>query len=262
MSIIANILTNMSAEDKAKLGKSGVKVNSDGEHKLTIKEAYEIASENGTYPRFVLKMEDAEGKTIDWTGFLKQKVGKDDKGVVKAGEYSVNGVKTYLDTEGAEYDNVRVIGQLNNLWKVVGLDANQFGAGIKPATVTFPEKGTVAVESWTALIGKQFTGVSSYVISADGKDANKCWRNQELNMDALFNVNRLSNAEVEAGKTEPVAIVEAVKKAKAAASIKYNDRTNRACIQELKIIQGAGTVPATESATTGGATAGAPVKPF
>ena len=262
MSIIANILNNMSAEDKAKLGKSGVKVNSDGEHKLTIKEAYEIASENGTYPRFVLKMEDTEGKTIEWTGFLKQKVGKDDKGVVKAGEYSVNGVKTYLDKEGAEYDNVRVIGQLNNLWKVVGLDPNQFGAGIKADTVTFPTKGKVAVESWTALIGKQFTGVSSYVISADEKDANKCWRNQELNMDALFNVNRLSIAEVEAGKTEPVAIVEAVKKAKAAASIKFNDRNNRACIQELKIIQGSGTIPAVESAAASGAVTGAPVKPF
>ena len=57
MSIIANILNNMSVEDKAKLGKSGVKVNSDGEHKLTIKEAYEITSEGGTHPRFVLKME-------------------------------------------------------------------------------------------------------------------------------------------------------------------------------------------------------------
>lgn len=263
MSIIANILNNMSVEDKAKLGKSGVKVNSDGEHKLTIKEAYEITSEGGAHPRFVLKMEDIEGKTIEWTGFLKQKVGKDDKGVVKAGEYSVNGVKTYLDTEGAEYDNVRVIGQLNNLWKVVGLDPNQFGAGIKADTVTFPTKGKVAVESWTALIGKQFTGISSYVISADEKDANKCWRNQELNMDALFNVNRLSIAEVEAGKTEPTAIIEAVKKAKAAASIKFNDRNNRACIQELKIIQSGGTIPAVESAAAAsGAVTGAPVKPF
>ena len=262
-SIIANILNNMSAEDKAKLGKSGVKVNSDGEHKLTIKEAYEIVSEGGTYPRFVLKCEDSEGKTIEWTGFLKQKVGKDDKGVVKAGEYSVNGVKTYLDKEGAEYDNVKVVGQLNNLWKVVGLDANQFGAGIKPSTVTFPTKGTVAVESWTAFIGKQFTGITSYVISADDKDPNKCWRNQELNMDALFNVNRLSLAEIESGKTEPAAILEAVKKAKAAASIKFSDRSNRACIQELKIIQSGGTVPPTESVnTTPGVAAGAPVKPF
>lgn len=265
MSIIANILNNMSAEDKAKLGKSGVKVNSDGEHLLTIKEAYEITSEGGTFPRFVLKCEDTEGKTIEWTGFLKQKVGKDPKtGAVKAGEYSVNGVKTYLDTEGAEYDNVRVVGQLNNLWKVCGLDPNQFGAGIKADTVTFPTKGQVAVESWTALIGKQFTGISSYVVSADAKDPNKCWRNQELNMDALFNVNRLSLAEVESGKTEPTAILEAVKKAKAAASIKFSDTSNRACIQELKIIQSGGTVPVAEpvSAATPGAAAGAPVKPF
>ena len=64
MSIIQSILTNMSVDDKAKLGKTGVKVNSDGDHLLTIKEAYEITSENGAHPRFVLKMEDAEGKTI------------------------------------------------------------------------------------------------------------------------------------------------------------------------------------------------------
>ena len=262
-SIIANMLQNMSEEDKSKLGKTGVKVNSDGEHLLTIKEAYEITSEGGKYPRFVLKLEDAEGKTIDWTGFLKQTVGKDDKGVVKAGEYSVNGVKTYLDTEGAEYDNVRVVGQLNNLWKIVGLDAAQFGAGIKPDTVTFPKVGQVSVESWTALLGKQFTGISSFLISADQKDPNKCWRNQALNMDTLFNSARLSLAEIESGKTEPTAIVEAVKKAKANASIKFNDRSNRACIQELKIINSGGTVPATETAPT--AAPGAPeaaVKPF
>ena len=134
MSVITNIVNNMSEKDKEKLGRVGTKINLDGAHLLTIVDAYEIDNQ-----RFYLKCEDSEGKTVDWTGFLKQKVGKDDKGVVKAGEYSVNGVKTYLGTEGAEYDNVRVIGQLNNLWKVVGLDANQFGAGIKPATVTFPE---------------------------------------------------------------------------------------------------------------------------
>ena len=259
-SIIANMLQNMSEEDKSKLGRTGVKVNSDGEHLLTIKEAYEITSEGGKYPRFVLKLEDAEGKTLDWTGFLKQTVGKDDKGVVKAGEYLVNGVKTYLDTEGAEYDNVRVVGQLNNLWKIVGLDPAQFGAGIKPDTVTFPKVGQVSVESWTALIGKQFVGITSYVISADQKDPNKCWRNQELNMNSLFNTDRLSLAEIESGKTEPATINEAVKKAKANASIKYSDRANRACIQELKIINSGGTVPATEKVTTG--TSDTPIKPF
>lgn len=261
MSIVANIIGNMSEDEKAKLGRSGVKVNTDGDHKLTIKEAYEIASEGGAHPRFVLKLEDQEGKTVDWTGFLKQKVGKDDKGVVKAGEYSVNGVKTYLDTEGAEYDNIRVIGQLNNLWKVVGLDPTQFGAGIQADSVTFPNKGTVAVESWTALLGKQFTGVTSFLLSADAKDANKCWRNQAINMDALFTAEGLSLAEKEAGKTESLALAEAVKKAKANASIKYNDRNNRACIQELKIVQSAGSVPVTESVDAG-SPASAPVKPF
>ena len=268
MSIITNIMNSLSEADKAKLGKTGTKVNTDGAHLLTITEAYEIASEGGKYPRFVLKMEDGEGKSIDWTGFLKQTVGKDDKGVVKAGEYSVNGVKTYLDKEGAEYDNIRVIGQINNLWKVVGLDAAQFGAGIVAGTVTFPDKGTQPCENWTALIGKKFTGVSSYLISLD-QAKTKAYRNQELNMDALFTAAGLSLAEVEAGKSSKAELAEkvaageitqqkadeviftldgAVKAAKGAAKIKHSDKMNKLCISELKIIQGSGTVPATESA--------------
>lgn len=195
-------------------------------------------------------MEDGEGKSIDWTGFLKQTVGKDDKGVVKAGEYSVNGVKTYLDQEGAEYDNIRVIGQINNLWKIVGLDPAQFGAGITPGTVTFPDKGTQNCEHWTALVGKEFTGISSYEISLD-KDKKKAYRNQKINMDALFNKAGLSLAEIEAGKTEGTALAAAVTAAKAAAGIKYSDRANKLCIQELKLIQGAGQVPATETVATG-----------
>lgn len=250
MSIIANIMNSMSEEDKAKLGKVGTKVSTDGAHKLTIKEAYEIMSEGNKYPRFVLKCEDEEGKTIEWTGFLKQTVGKDAKtGEVKAGEYSVNGVKTYLDTEGAEYDNIRVIGQINNLWKIVGLDAAQFGAGIKPGTVTFPEKGTVAVENWTAFIGKKFTGVSNYVISVD-KDGKRVWRNQELRMDALFTENGLSQAEKDAGKTEGTALEAAVKAAKADAKIANNDKANKLAIAELKVIQSGGSVPAVESMGT------------
>lgn len=247
MSIITNIMSSLSEADKAKLGKTGTKVNTDGAHLLTITEAYEIASEGGKYPRFVLKMEDGEGKEIDWTGFLKQKVGKDDKGVVKAGEYSVNGVKTYLDVEGAEYDNIRVIGQINNLWKVCGLDVAQFGSGIVAGTVTFPDKGTQAVENWTALIGKKFTGVSSFLISLN-KEKTKAYRNQAINMDALFTEAGLSLAEVESGKTEGTALPVAVTAAKAAAGIKFSDRANKLCIQELKLVQGAGTIPATESA--------------
>ena len=238
---------SMSQADKDKLGKTGTKINTDGAHLLTITEAYEISSEGGKFPRFVLKMEDAEGKGIDWTGFLKQKVGKDDKGVVKAGEYSVNGVKTYLDTEGAEYDNIKVIGQINNLWKVVGLDPAQFGAGITAGTVTFPDKGTQPCEHWTALVGKQFTGISSFLISLN-KEKTKAYRNQAIDMDALFSATGFSLAEIEAGKTEPVALPVAVAAAKAAAGIKYSDRANKLCISELKLVQGAGTVPPTESA--------------
>ena len=118
MSVITSIVNNMSEKDKEKLGRVGTKINTDGAHLLTIVEAYEIDNQ-----RFYLKCEDSEGKTVDWTGFLKQKVGKDKDNVVKAGEYSVNGVKVYLDNENAEYDNLRVIGQINNLWKICGLDA-------------------------------------------------------------------------------------------------------------------------------------------
>lgn len=263
MSIIMATMNSMSEEDKAKLGKTGTKINTDGAHKLTIKEAYEIASEDGKYPRFVLKCEDSEGKSIEWTGFLKQKVGKDQKtGEVKKGEYSVNGVKTYLDTEGAEYDNIRVIGQISNLWKIVGLDPAQFGAGIKPSTVTFPEKGTVAVESWTALIGKKFTGVSNYVISVD-KDGKRVWRNQDLRMDSLFTESGLSQAEKDAGKTEGTALAVAITAAKADAQIAYNDRANKLAIAELKVIQSGGSVPVAESVgTTAPAANAGNVKPF
>lgn len=249
MSIISNIMMNMSEADKSKLGKGGSKVATDGSHLLTIVEAYEIASEGGKYPRFVLKMEDAEGKSLDWTGFLKQTVGKDDKGVVKAGEYSVNGVKTYLDQEGAEYDNVRVLGQITNLWKVVGLDPAQFGAGIQPGTVTFPDKGTQNVENWTSLVGKKFTGVTSFLISLN-KEKTKAYRNQNINMDALFTEAGLSLAEVEAGKTEGTALAAAVTAAKAAAGIKFSDKNNKLCIQELKLVNGATTVPPTESSNS------------
>ena len=78
MSVITNIVNNMSEKDKEKLGRVGTKINTDGAHLLTIVEAYEIDNQ-----RFYLKCEDAEGKTVDWTGFLKQKVGKDKDGVIK-----------------------------------------------------------------------------------------------------------------------------------------------------------------------------------
>ena len=250
MSIILNTVNNMSEADKEKLGKVGTKLSTDGEHLLTIVDAYEITwqSPNGTFPTFVLKCENAEGKTVEWSAILQQKVGKDDKGVVKAGEYSVNGVKTYLDNENAVYDNLRAIGQIKNLWKIAGLDEKQFGAGVTNGTVQFAKKGVLPVERWQTLIGKKFTGVTSYVVSLD-QDGKRAWRNQELNMDALFTAARLSQAEVDAGKTEPAAIELAVATAKSNASIAYKDRQNKICIQELQLIKGAGKAPAAEDAT-------------
>ena len=250
MSIIVNAVANMSEADKEKLGKVGTKLNTDGEHLLTIVDAYEITwqSPKGTFPTFVVKCENAEGKTVEWSAILQQKVGKDDKGVVKAGEYSVNGVKTFLDNENAVYDNLRAIGQIKNLWKIVGLDEKQFGAGIVNGTVQFAKKGALPVERWQTLVGRKFTGVTSCVVSLD-EDGKRVWRNQELNMDALFTQTRLSQAEVDAGKTEPAAIDLAVATAKANATIAYKDRTNKLCMQELQIIKGAGKAPVAEDAT-------------
>ena len=250
MSIILNTVSNMSEADKEKLGKVGTKLNTDGEHLLTIVDAYEITwqSPKGTFPTFVVKCENAEGKTVEWSAILQQKVGKDDKGVVKSGEYSVNGVKTYLDNENAVYDNLRAIGQIKNLWKIVGLDEKQFGAGIVNGTVQFAKKGALPVERWQTLVGRKFTGVTSCVVSLD-EDSKRVWRNQELNMDALFTQTRLSQAEVDAGKTEPAAIDLAVATAKANATIAYKDRTNKLCMQELQIIKGAGKAPVAEDAT-------------
>ena len=68
-------------------------------------------------------------------------------------------------------------------------------------------------------------------------------------MDALFTAARLSQAEVDAGKTEPAAIELAVATAKSNASIAYKDRQNKICIQELQLIKGAGKAPAAEDAT-------------
>ena len=243
MSVITNIVNNMSEKDKEKLGRSGTKINLDGAHLLTIIDAYEIDNQ-----RFYLKCEDSEGKTVDWTGFLKQKVGKDKDNKVKAGEYSVNGVKVYLDNELAEYDNLRVIGQINNLWKICGLDAKQFGAGITPGTVTFAKAGVKQIERWQTFIGKQFTGITSFLVTLD-EDGKKAWRNQDLNMDSLFTKARLSQAEVDGGKTEPVAIDAAIAAAKANPSIEFKNKNNKICIQELQLIRGAGKAPVAEDAT-------------
>ena len=243
MSVITNIVNNMSEKDKEKLGRVGTKINIDGAHLLTIVEAYEIDNQ-----RFYLKCEDSEGKTVDWTGFLKQKVGKDKDNIVKAGEYSVNGVKVYLDNEAADYDNLRVIGQINNLWKICGLDAKQFGAGIVPGTVTFAKAGVKNIERWQTFIGKQFTGITSFLVTLD-EDGKKAWRNQDLNMDTLFTKARLSQAEVDSGKTEPVAIEAAIAAAKANPAIEFKNKNNKICIQELQLIRGAGKAPVAEDAT-------------
>lgn len=51
--------------------------------------------------------------------------------------------------------------------KICGLDAKQFGAGIVPGTITFAKAGTKQIERWQTLIGKQFTGITSFLVTLD-----------------------------------------------------------------------------------------------
>jgi hypothetical protein len=239
-SFVNVVLGNLGEREKDRLGKGGTKINEDGEHLLTITNAFEIEN------RFVLEAEDELGKKIDATLFLTAKVGKNADGTVKAGKYFVNGIETQLDTEGAEYDNLRAIGQIKNLWKICGLPEADFGSGIEPGTITYSKAGTKDIDVWKKLIGQQFVGVSSYLITADAADKNKAWRNQELNMNQLFAKDRRSQEEIDAGFPEPVQIDKVVKEAKANAKIKYSDQKNKACMQELQAIKNKGKAPVAE----------------
>ena len=240
MSFISNIYNNLSDTDKNKVGATGTKINKPGSHLLTVKEAFEIGADTGM-PRFVLTLEDAEGKTIDWTGFLTNKVGKKD-GVVQAGEYSVNGIKTYLSNEGDVYDNLRTIGAIKNLWIACGLDTATFGQGIVADTKVYAKAGTKAIESWTSLVGKKLTGVTSTLITLDQK-GDKAWRNQKLNDKYFFNEAGLSDAEVKAGLTEPKLLLEIAKEAEANPEIEFKNKNNKICMQELALVKGATATP-------------------
>jgi len=240
MSFINTSVANMGEKERSRLGQTGIKINKPGAHLLTIVEAYEIG-EQDNMPRFVLVAEDAEGKTVDATLFLQNKVSKKD-GVVQAGEYFVNGVKTYLDQEGATYDNIKAIGQIKNLWVACGLNPDEFGKGVVSDTKQFPKAGPKPIEKWTELIGKQFTGVTSYYITLDAK-GDRAWRNQKLNTNAFFTKEGFSIAEVKNNATETVALNEAVKYAIDNPEIEYKNKNNKVCLQELKLVKGDNKVP-------------------
>lgn len=248
MSFIQNIVSQMSTADKEKLGKrGGSKINTNGAHKVRIVEAYE--SEFNGDDNFYVKFEDAAGKAAEWKGYLTKTIGEEG-GVPRAGMYSVNGIQTQLNDKDDKCDNLVVIGHIKNLWRICGLDGAEFGSGIASAQVKAYGKDTT-VDMWTELVGKELTIVTSFEVSADKKDPKKTWRNQKVSISNLFNKDRLSQFEIDEGKTEPKAIEEAVRTAKEPAAqfadigygIKFSDKANKACIQELKLIANADKVP-------------------
>ena len=246
MGFIKTVMGNMSETEKEKLGKSATKINTDGEHLVTIEDAFEI--ENN---RFIVKFKDEVGKTADHTFWFKSKVAKDKDGKVKVGNYSVNGKETYLDKEGMEYDNLQSIGQIKNLWEIVGNDVSKFGIdGVVPSTIVYPSAGEKAIERWNSLIGKKLIIVTSYLISADQKDVNKAWRNQKVDARNFFNIDRFNLDEIKAGVTVPSAIEATIKYAKDNPGIKYGDENNNACRQELQLVRNTGTTPQAETPNT------------
>ena len=250
-SFLNNLLNNLSDTEKNKLGKSGSKINMAGSHAVSVVSAFEGSYEGK--PNFSVTFETADGRNVEWTGYLTSKVGKDNEGKVKAGMYSVNGVQTQLDNEGDEFDNLKTIGIIKNLWKITGLPEAEFGSGIQSGTVKSYGKDITA-DVWTSLVGKQLTIVTSFEVSADKKDHKTTWRSQKVSMTNLFNKDGLSQFELDEGKTEAKAINVAVKTAKLPAAeyadigygIKYSDKNNASCKQEIKLIAGAGQVPKTE----------------
>lgn len=255
MSFIKRTYANMSDAEKNKVGVVGTRISTDGDHKVKIIAAYEGEYDNK--PNFNVTFEDAQGKTVEWTGYLTAEVGEKD-GVVQAGMYSVNGVQTQLNNKGDVYDNVRTIGTIKNLWKIAGLEADKFEqANVTEGNVTAFGK-TITAPIWNDLIGKELTIVTSYEITADKKDPKKTYRNQKVSMSNLFTAAGLSQVEADAGKTEPSAINAIVKLAKQPAAqyadigygIKFSDKSKAACIQELKVIGNSGQKPEVETTSS------------
>lgn len=265
MSFIKRAYANLSDAEKKKIGSVGTRINTDGDHKVKIVTAYEGDYEG--QPNFNVTFEDAQGKTVEWTGYLTSEVTEKD-GVVQAGMYSVNGVQTQLNNKGDRYDNLKTMGIVKNLCKIVGTTLEEAAGAITEGNVTAFGK-TITAPVWNSLIGKELTIVTSYEITADKKDPKKVYRNQKVSMSNLFTAAGLSQIEVDAGKTEPSAINSIIALAKKPAEqyadigygIKFSDKSKAACISELKVIGSAGQAPAVESAPAGGTTAVADNEP-
>ena len=231
---------NMNNEEKAKLGKTGSKISSDGSHKVVITGCYQ--GEYDGKPNIAITFNE-DGRDCDWTGYLTATVGKDNDGKVKAGMYSVNGVQTQLNNEGDVYDNLKTVGHIKNLCEICGTTLEAVGASVTEGMVKSFGKD-IQAPIYNGLIGKSLTIVTSYQISADKDPKKPAWRNQVVSMENLFDINGLSKLELANGKTEPVAIDGAIKLSQAPAaqyadigySIKYKDLKNANCITELKLI--------------------------
>ena len=256
MSFLNKALSRMNDADKAKLGKGGgTHINTNGSHKVTIKTAYENEYE-GT-PKFTVVFEDAQGKTAEWSGSLMKKIGKNsDTGEPNAGMHSVGGVQTQLNKEDDLCDNLKVIGEIKNLWTICGLDPEKFGEGTIDGQVEHYGK-TITAPVWNGLIGQSLTIVTSFELAADKKDPNKVWKNQKVSISNLFNSDGLSQHELDEGITEGKALGGAVKLAKAPAEqwsdigygIKFGSENNKACKQELRLLGAKGKAPVAETQT-------------
>lgn len=255
-SFLNGVISRLNPKQQEQLGKSGgTRINKDGAHKVTIKTAYE--SEYDGVPKFTIVFEDSQGKTADWSGSLMKKIGKNnDTGEPNAGMHSVGGVQTQLNKENDLCDNLKVIGEIKNLWIICGLDPEKFGEGTVESQVEHYGK-TITAPVWNGLVGQSLTIVTSFEISADKKDSNKVWKNQRVSISNLFNVDGFSQHEIDEKITESKALDAAVKVAKAPKEqytdigygIKYQQENNKACKQELKLLGAKGKAPVAESQT-------------
>jgi hypothetical protein len=233
MAFLKNAFNAMSEDQKKKLGVSGTKINTDGAHKVTIVEAFEIEN------RFVMTFEDEVGKKADATWFLTQTAGKAD-GTMKSGPFTKNGMPYEPTSKDDIVDNPMAIGEIKNLFDLI-----HFGTGkdfgdmrIEASTIVYTKAGTKDIEKYVDFIGKEITIVTSFLIVADATDKQKAWRNQKVNTKTFFNKDGLSALELANGITEPKAIDKVVKEAQDSAEIEYKSRDSVVCRQELALVKG------------------------
>ena len=250
---LANIMSNLSEQDKAKLGTGGgTKINSAGSHLVTISEFF--VGEYDGKPNVSIKFESADGKSVEWTGNLTSEVQYKD-GAPTRQSYTYQGQPLVNPAEKAPCDNTQTLGKIQNLCKLLGTTIEEASAACVMETVTSFGK-QIQAPVYKSLIGKSLTIVTSTQVSVD-KKTNKAWRNQVVSMNHLFNADGLSLAEIAAGKTVGTAIDAAVALANRPAEqyadigyhIKHSDQSNKIAIQELKLVAGTGKEPVANDQT-------------